>query len=205
MPTDRITDSTVEPVSLPEARVHLREPLEDADNDAYIASLITAARLDAEHKLQRTLITTSWRLTLDAFPSASTGYKDGLIRLPMGKVTSVESVKYVDEAGTLQTLAPEQYLVTLAGDVARIAPAYGLTWPAVRSQPDAVQVNYTAGYGSTAASVPAPIKAWIKLAVGDLYEQRSRSAEQRSGSPERPAVPMQFADGLLDGYKIWSL
>ena len=198
MPTDRITDATVEPVTIAEAKAYRRELMEDAGNDAIIALLITSARLDAEHRLQRTLISTVWRLTLDAFPTASTGYKDGLIRLPMGKTIAVQSVKYVDESGALQTLAADQYLVDLAGDVARIAPAYGTTWPAVRSQPGAVQVNYTAGYGATAASVPAPIKSWIGLAVGDLYERRERSAE-------RPAVPQQFADGLLDPYRIWGL
>lgn len=193
MPTQRITDATVEPVSLLDAKVHLREPLEDADNDAYIAALITTARLDAEHRLQRTLISTVWRLTLDAFPPG-----DDAIRLAMGPVISVQSITYVDEAGTTQTLASDQYRVDLAGDVPRITPAYGLSWPIPRQVTAAVQVNYTAGYGATAAAVPAPIKSWIKLAVGDMYERRERSAE-------RPAVPQQFADGLLDPYRIWGL
>ena len=193
MPTDRITDATVEPVSLLDAKVHLREPLEDADNDAYIASLITAARLDAEHRMQRTLISAVWRLTLDAFPAG-----DDAIRLAMGPVISVQSITYVDEAGTTQTLASDQYRADLAGDVPRITPAYGLSWPTTRQVTAAVQVNYTAGSGATAAAVPAPIKSWIKLAVGDLYERRERSAE-------RPAVPLQFADGLLDPYRIWGL
>ena len=198
MPIDRITDATVEPVTLIEAKVHLRETLGDADNDAHIAGLITAARLDAEHRLQRTLISTAWRLTRDTFYAWRGGCWDAEIRLPMGKTIGVQSVKYVDDAGTLQTLAADQYLVDLAGDVARIVPAYGLGWPNVRAQPGAVQVNYTAGYGVDASVVPAPIKSWIKLALGDMYERRERSAE-------RPAVPMQFADGLLDPYRIWSL
>lgn len=61
-----------------------------------------------------------------------------------------------------------------------------------------MRVTYKAGYGTAAADVPAPIVSWIKLAMTDLYEQRARSAE-------RPAVPMQFADGLLDAYRVWSL
>jgi uncharacterized phiE125 gp8 family phage protein len=116
----------------------------------------------------------------------------------MGRTLSVASVKYVDAAGTLQTLASDQYLVDASGDTARITPAYGLSWPSTRVQTGAVQVQYTAGYGSTAASVPAPIASWIKLALTDLYGQRGRSSD-------RPMVPHQFADGLLDGYKIWSL
>ena len=198
MPTDRITDATTEPVTLAEAKVHLREPLEDADNDTYIAALITSARLDAEHRLQRTLITTTWRLTLDAFPAVCAGARDDAIRLAMGRVIAVQSITYVDAAGATQTLAADQYRVDLSGDVARITPAYGLSWPTTRAVTGAVQVNYTAGYGASAAAVPAPIKSWIKLAMGDLYDQRSRSAE-------RPAVPQHFADALLDPYRIWSL
>jgi uncharacterized phiE125 gp8 family phage protein len=198
MPVQRITDATVEPVDLAAAKRHLREDLVDHDNDADIAGMITAARHSAEHRLQRTLITSTWQLTLDAFPDYCTGFKDGLIRLPMGRVLSITSIKYVNDAGTLTTLAADQYLADLTGDVARIGPAYGLSWPVARQQTAAVQVNYTAGYGPAAADVPAPIASWIKLALGDLYEQRSRSAE-------RPAVPMQFADGLLDPYRIWSL
>ena len=198
MATYRITDATLEPLTIEQAKRHLREDLVDPDNDADIGSLITAARLDAEFRLQRTLITSTWRHTLDAFPSLCTGYQDGAIRLPMGSTIAVTSVQYVDQAGTLQTLAADQYLIDASGDVARITPAYGLSWPATRDQPGAVQVTYTAGYGSTAASVPAPIVSWIKLAVSDLYGQRSRSAE-------RPMVPHHFADGLLDAYRIWSL
>lgn len=192
MATDRITDATVEPLSVEQAKRHLREDVADPYVDEAIADMITAARMDAEHRLQRTLITTEWRLTLDAFPC------DSVIRLPMGRTLLVYSVKYVDEAGTLQTVAPERYLVDYTGDTARITPAHGLRWPGTRVQPGAVQVQYTAGYGATAASVPAPIVSWIKLALTDLYGQRGRSSD-------RPMVPHQFADGLLDGYKIWSL
>jgi uncharacterized phiE125 gp8 family phage protein len=198
MATYRTTDATLEPLTIEQAKRHLREDLVDPDNDADIAACITAARLDAEFRLQRTLITSTWRHTLDAFPSLCSDYKDGAIRLPMGRTIAVTSVKYVDDNGTLQTLAADQYLVDASGDVARITPAYGLSWPSTRVQPGAVQVNYTAGYGSTAATVPAPIVSWIKLAMSDLYGQRGRSAE-------RPMLPHHFADGLLDGYRIWSL
>ena len=198
MALDRITDATVEPLTVEQAKRHLREDLDDPYVNDDIAAMITTARMDAEHRLQRTLITTTWRLTLDAFPDFCTGHKDGAIRLPMGRTLSVASVKYVDAAGTLQTLASDQYLVDTSGDTARITPAYGLSWPSMRVQTGAVQVQYTAGYGSTAASVPAPIASWIKLALTDLYGQRGRSSD-------RPMVPHQFADGLLGGDKIWSL
>jgi hypothetical protein len=59
-------------------------------------------------------------------------------------------------------------------------------------------ITYTAGYGPAAADVPAPIKSWLLLAIGDMYANRQRSAE-------RPQVPQGFADSLLDPYRIYAL
>lgn len=191
MPTTRITDAATEPLTTAEAKRHLRVDDVDADVDTDIAACVKAARLDAEHRLQRTLITTTWEHTLDAFPCWKDDYT---IRLPMGDVLAITSVKYVDEDGVLQTLAADQYQLSAN----RLAPAYGCSWPTTRCDLGAVRVRYTAGYSTSAADVPAPIVSWIKLAVADLWDQRSRSAE-------RPAVPQHFADALLDAYRIWHL
>ena len=189
MTTIRITDATVEPLTLDQAKRHLREDLEDAGNDEDIAGLITSARMAAEDRLQRALIQSTWMTTMDAFPA-------GAVELQKGRALSVTSVQYIDEDGALQTFSDWQ--ADLNSEPARITPTYGLSWPATRCEPGAVRVTYKAGYGTAAADVPAPIVSWIKLAMTDLYEQRARSAE-------RPAVPMQFADGLLDAYRVWSL
>jgi uncharacterized phiE125 gp8 family phage protein len=191
MPTTRITDADIEPLTVAVAKRHLRVDDVDTDVDTDIGACIKAARMDAEHRLQRTLITTTWEHTRDAFPGCDEGH---LIRLPMGAVLAITSVKYVDEAGTLQTMDAADY--QLSAD--RLAPAYNTTWPATRCELGAVRVRYTAGYSASASDVPAPIVSWIKLAVADLWDQRSRSAE-------RPAVPQHFADSLLDAYRIWAL
>ena len=189
-PPIRIVDSSVEPVTLDQAKRHLREDLDDTNNDDDISELIQAARLDAENRLQRTLIEATWRLRLDAFPPA--------IELPMPPILSVVAVKYLDEAGVEQTLDPQDYTLDNANEPGFIVPAYGRAWPSTRAAINAVTVDYRAGYGSDASSVPRPIVAWIKLALADLYESRERSAE-------KPRVPQDFADHLLDVYKIWSL
>ena len=194
MPVKRTTDATVEPLTVAEAKRHLREDLQDADNDADISALITAARTAAENRLNRTLITSTWTLTLDEFPEDDDD--EGVILLPMGRVITVTSVKYLDSAGTLTTLDPSLYTTDLTGDIGKIFAAHGTFWPVTREQPNAVTVVYTAGYGATAALVPAPITTWIKLAIGDMYGQRERSSD-------RPAVPQDFADSLLDTYKIY--
>lgn len=193
MPTIKITDAAVEPVSLADAKVHLKEELDETHNDAYITSLIMVARQAAEDRLQRTLIDTTWLRTLERFPRYG-----GHIELPMPRILAVQSVQYLAPDGTLTTLDPAAYELDPVAEPGLLLPAHGTSWPATRERPGAVQVRYRAGYGESAAHVPQPIVHWIKLALTELYENRSRSAE-------RPVLPHQFADGLLGIYGIWSV
>jgi uncharacterized phiE125 gp8 family phage protein len=63
----KIVDAVAEPVSLEEAKAHLR--VDGTIDDAYIGALITAARTDAENRLQRSLTETTWRVTLGDVPA----------------------------------------------------------------------------------------------------------------------------------------
>lgn len=193
MPTIKITDATVEPLTLAEAKAHLRETQTETHNDLLITALIKVAREAAEARLQRTLLTTTWQRTLDRFPACG-----GHVELHMPRVISVTQVKYVAPDGATPTLDPAAYELEPTAEPGLLLPAHGTSWPATRVRPGAVQIQYTAGYGATADKIPAPIVQWIKLALTDLYENRARSAE-------RPALPQEFADGLLDTYKIWSV
>lgn len=188
-----LTPPTASVLTLAEAKVHLREDLVDAGNDALITAIVTAATQDAEHLMGRAILPQTWQLTLDAFP--------GVIDLPRPTVTSVASVKYVDATtGTVTTLDPSQYQACLGSDIAAsIQSAYGCTWPAVRSQPESVQVIFTSGW-ATPADVPELIKAWIKLRIGALYETR-----QSWTMGQREAIqPNPFIDFMLDRYRVWS-
>ena len=193
MPTIKITDATVEPLTLAAAKAHLREEQDETHNDQLIAGLITVARQAAEDRLQRTLIQSTWLRTLACFPAAG-----GAVELHMPRVISVESVHYINAAGALTLLDPSAYELEATAEPGLLLPVHGLRWPFVQARPGAVRVQYKAGYGATAATVPAPIVQWIKLALTDLWANRSRSAE-------RPVLPQEFADGLLDTYKIWSV
>ncbi|BDU17527.1 head-tail connector protein [Lysobacter auxotrophicus] len=180
----RTTEPGVEPVTLAEAKLHLRV---DSDaEDAKIVGLIKTARTDCEFRIGRTLITSGWTLTLDCFAQ--------LAELPMPPAISITSLKYTDTSGAEQTLAPSAYRVDLSSDPARVEPVGG--WPATASVQAAVRVVFTAGYGESPDAVPSAAKDWILLAVGDLYANRERSSE-------KVKVPMDFADALLDPLRIW--
>ena len=190
MPLQLITPPAQEPVSLAEAKHHLR--VDFPDDDALIAAIIAAARQHAEMLTRRQFITARWKFVLDRFPAHA-------VTLPRSPLQSVVSIDYLDTGNALQTVPPSDYTVDAACEPARITPVFGATWPVTLPQIAAVSVLFDAGYG-TAADVPEGIKAWIKLRVGSLYEHREDFALVSRGRIE--ALP--FVDGLLDPYRVIS-
>jgi len=165
-----VTAPSIEPVTLNEAKEHLRV-LHD-DEDAYIESLIVAARQMVESgeswSLDRSLINTTWRVILDEWPCHG-------IELPRPPLSSVTSITYLDTTNTSQTLSSTLYTVDTHNEPGRVVPSYASVWPEVLPHINAIQIVYVAGYGSTAASVPQAIRQAILLCVSDLYEQRSNT------------------------------
>lgn len=165
------TAPATEPVSVTEAKAHLRVTY--TDEDSLIADLIVAARRWFEEQTYRALVSQTWDLKLDEFPTG-----DDPIRVPRAPMVSVTSITYVDGDGVTQTWSSSQYVVSATRQPGLIRPAYGYEWPAdVRDQPDAINVRFVAGYGA-AADVPGPIKAAIKLLIGQLYEFREQLTER---------------------------
>lgn len=184
-----VTAPAVEPVTVEEAKTHLRVDSEDFEND-YIETLITTARQEAENFLRRALITQTWRLSLDGWPART-------LVLPIPPLQSVSTVKYLDTSGTLRTLtADTDYVVDAASTPARIYPAYAQTWPTVRAIEKSVQVEFVAGYGDAASDVPQAIRHAILLIIRDYYDFRG-STIAGAGVAELPRA----AESLLWQYR----
>jgi uncharacterized phiE125 gp8 family phage protein len=182
-----ITPPASEPLTLADAKVHLRVD-HDAD-DALIVAMIAAAREEAEQRTQRSLMPQTLELVMDRFQPH--------MPLPRPPVSAVVSIQYIDTNGVEQTLSPSNYIAALVGDDPRVTPAYGYSWPSTQPVPQAVRIRYTAGYAN-AAAVPAAVVCWMKLKIGDLYENRAGTNVGNIVSP------LAFADSLLDRARAWS-
>ena len=177
-----VTAPVDEPVSLAEARLHLR--VDGTAEDTHISDCIAAARRWCESQCRRAFVTQTWRYWLDGFPNGAActtafidptrayAYDDPrAILLPINPVASITNVKYVDTAGVLQTLvADTDYEADLVDDPARVLPAYGKDWPAARTKVNAVQVQFVAGVA--AASVDPRAKQGVLFLVGHFFENR---------------------------------
>lgn len=177
-----VTPPAEEPLTLAEAKAHLR--VDGSDQDPLIAALIGVAREHAEAITRRALVTQTLRLTLDCFAGWD-------IELPRAPLRSVTSIQYVDTDGATQTLSSAIYRVDAAAEPGRITPAFGEVWPATRAVTGAVIITFVAGFGA-AAAVPQTIKQAMLLAIGHWYEH----AEEVITGTIVASTPMGF-DALL--------
>lgn len=185
-----ITAPATEPVTFSEVIPYAR--LDNADDSEIIVMLINASRRQAENLTRRALITQTWELYLDQFPSWE-------IFLPKPPLQSVTSITYVDTAGVTQTLAANQYTVDIVSEPGRITPAYGLLWPTARDQMNSVCIRFVTGYG-LAAVVPAGIRNWILMRVSTAMHNREEY--QLDYGIALAQLPPSSIDGLLDPYRV---
>lgn len=186
-----VTQPADEPLTLAEAKAHLRQT--SADDDDLISALIIAARTAVEDITKRSLITQTLELTRDYCepPSLVAGtpvtvFRPTVIYLPRPPLQSVLSVTYLDGEGNTVTLhdttgSPQidsAIVVDTKSQPGRIVPVLNGSWPSTLDQINAVTIQYKAGYGDDGQDVPGPILAAIKLVLGHLYEHPEAVSEQ---------------------------
>ena len=194
----RATGPAVEPLTVAEAKLHLRVDI--SDDDAYIGTLITAAREWVENYLDRTLITTQLILRAAEFPTEELE----LARPPMataGTATAVV-ITYTLADTTTATLSTALYRVDRTTTPGNVAPIINGTWPSdVIEDANAVAVTYWAGYGPTSASVPATIRHAMLMLIGHWYDRRSAVLTGTISKPIEFAVESLLASNNWGQYR----
>ena len=103
-----ITAPTTEPITLAEAKLHLR--VNNTLEDSLITALITAARQWVENYSMRPLMTQTLQANYDTII-------DKEIRLNKFPIQSITSVKYIDLNGTEQTIDSSTYTTDLISPI----------------------------------------------------------------------------------------
>ncbi len=186
-----VTAPASQPITLTEAKTHLRE--ESSDQDSLITTFIGSATGYAEAFLGRAFVSRTLDYYLDEFPTEA-------IQLPLPPLIDVGGVFYTDTDGIEQEFT--DFEVDTASEPGRIYLAPSASWPTPRESANAVRVRYRAGYVDTDASpdtgsIPDDLKAALLLIVGTLYENRETVAIGQS------AVLVPFsAEQLLRRHRV---
>lgn len=184
-----VTPPITEPISLSEAKAHLR--FTPNAEDALISERISMIRKYCENQTQISLMPQTWELVSDGFCCD--------MLLPHPPVQSITSIKYFDVDGVEQTIPSADYVLDNIDDLrARVVPASGKEWPRTAYGVNVVRVRYVAGY-QDASAVPGPLKLYILAHLSHWFVNRS------AVNVGNIVTKMEFFDSLIDQYKVWSI
>lgn len=163
-----VTAPTIEPLEPADVRRQVRLSQGNEYHDPEFLRLITAARLWVERYTNRALINQTWDYKFSYWPC-------GLepILIPKAPLSSVTSVKAYDTSNVEQTIATTVYKVLTSREPGEIRLKNAQSWPSLYGEPDVITVRFVAGYGSTAASVPMPLKQAMLLLISHWFENTS--------------------------------
>lgn len=177
----------IEPISLAEAKNFLR--VEHAADDALIAALIAGARGQVEAATRRVLITQTWRIAHDRWP------RSARMVSPVNPLRALIEARVLAADGSATVLASSAFTLDTTSVPGLIA--FERANVAEPGRPLAgIELDVSAGYGATAASVPEPLRQAIRLLIARAYEHRDRVEED--------ALPADVAR-LIGPYRILSV
>lgn len=156
-----VTPPAVEPVTIEDARAFLR--LSSDSEDTILERLIKTARELVEAETGLVLIDQTWRLRVDRWP------RSGRLALFKYPVTAITMVVAYRADGTAISLAPEDFQLH---DGRRPQRLYLAPYPEA-STFCGLEIDFVAGFGSTATSVPEALKQAILSLTAHLYESRA--------------------------------
>jgi len=200
-----VTAASIDPVTVAEFRSFAR--IDDGVDTTLLGVLIGASTKWCEEYCNRAFITRTLRLSLDAISEIDVplheGFREGpyhiymknYIELPKPPAVSVTSVVYFDDSDNQSTWATSNYYVDNVSEPARIVLRDGGTWPTDLRNANGLQVNYTAGYGTSTTDVPEAIRVAIQQYALNMYEHRGDDEGRALNAP-------LLVQNLLQPYKI---
>lgn len=126
-------------------------------------------------------------------------FGDRFLKLPFVRITSIEAVRYHALGGGEEVISSQHYVMAGRGRARQLAPVGGFTWPSVEERPDAVSLEFTAGY-ATVEAVPEDLKAAVRELVKFYYDHPL--ADAAIGVPEQV---QRGVDRLTSRYRAFAL
>ena len=158
------TSPTIEPVTNDEVKLYAR--IDGSSEDTLIDGFITAVRAATEKYLGRALIEQTITASLNVWPESP-------ISLPRPPLIEISEVRTVDEDDDTTTYSSDNYYARILIEPGELVIKFDKTDPCNTNRYfGGYEIEYLAGYGPLAASVPQAIKTGITMWVADIYENR---------------------------------
>lgn len=177
MPLTLTSPPATEPVSLAEAKVHLR--VTHADDDTYVSTLIIAARRQVESRTGLRLITQGWSLFRDCWPMQAD------LSLELSPVLSVNDILAYSWDGTPSPYDAAHYYLDAASKPARVVLRQDRFPPMPGRNVNGIEVRFTAGFGA-ASAVPQELKQAVLILLAHWFDHR--------GDGDDALLPQTFSD-----------
>lgn len=185
MTTAIITPPALEPLSLADAKLHLR--IDHASEDDFLSQSITAARQYIEAVTGERLITQAWRQYVPDWPV------NRCIRMEVQPVQTVVAITAFDREGVPHQIAPEDTQL-VRGSRPQLLMFSASADPVLAA--NGLEIDVTVGQGDLPTDVDAPLRQAISMLVAHWYEFRGAVA-----ASQQPVSLPAGLDALLQPYK----
>jgi len=163
------TSATTLPVSVSDAKAHLR--VTGSDHDSLIEDLIWGAVKQFEKRGNVCLSSQTWLAFLDK------GYEE--IELWKYPITALNTIRYYDSDNALQGLASSKYYSNIntgsQGYEPRPSVIFVTDVPSTYDREDAMYIKFTAGYSTIDFDVKQALLSWVYM----KYETPENSVMER--------------------------
>ena len=198
----RVAGPTVEVVELEDLRKHAR--VVHHNDDEYLCKLIEEAREEIEDISGLALISQTWQMMVDRWPGQRDQWWDGVRQMAITELDggfpaiieplrypliSVDTINVYDESSnaTAVTIA-SVFDIDLVSKPGRISLQRGATWPIASRSVNAIEINYTAGYGTAVTAVPTPLARAVRNMAGYMYDHRGSGCTPAAAYRESGAM-----------------
>ena len=168
-----ITPAAGEPLTLAQAKSHLKIPADLTDEDADVQLYLSAARDYIEQAYNVRFMPQQIEIIFHFFP------KGDRFLLPLTPIQSVDYIHYTGSDLVERSLDPTKDVrLSIHRKPAQIVLPWAQVWPPIiLDTADAVRIGVTAGFitGGSPETLPLPFGALaaIRLMITHMYENRS--------------------------------
>lgn len=205
-----VTGPTKEVVLLDELKKHAR--VETNESDEFLDRLIIEARQELEDISGLALLSQTWQMTLDSWPGHRDQWWDGVRQLAITEIDggpqneieiirypiiSIDTINVYDRSDVVSAVTiADTFDIDITSRPGRIALQPGAVWPIATRSIKAIEINYTAGYGTSVSDVPTPLARAIRNMAAYMYDHRG------SGCDGDEAYSMSGAKAIVERYRV---